>query len=280
MLYVIGNKNFSVAVESRGAQLNSIKKNGEEKLWQNYDGSWDDHAPLLFPVCGNVNIIVNGKQYPFCQHGFAQNCEFEKIFQSERKISLSLKSSEETLKFYPFDFELIITYSVENSTLFLNYEIRNNGKTDMFYGIGGHESFNVKGELSDYYAELEYEESPDRYYHDDNGWLTECEKTEKFKKISFKDIPLNNDETLILSGLKSTWCALKSEITGETVAKSHFKGLTNLLFWRPDGAPVVCIEPWSNLPDRFGEKAELSDKKGIFRLPSGKTSVLERKIEY
>ena len=54
MLYVIGNRRLSVTVNSLGAELNSVKKDGKEMLWQNYDGSWAGHSPIMFPFFARI----------------------------------------------------------------------------------------------------------------------------------------------------------------------------------------------------------------------------------
>ena len=280
MIYVIGNKTFSVAVDSFGAQLNSIKKDGQEKLWQNYDGSWKDHSPMLFPFCGHCAVKLGDKTYPAPAHGFAQNCEFKFISQTETELVLNLSSDAATKKMYPFDFSFTVYYSVKKTTLFIKYVVKNTGDGVTYFGCGGHESFNIDGKLEDYGIEFEKEENLLRFYDGKNGLL--LKKSSYYpnvKTLKFKDIPVEKDKTLVFKGIKSGWCRLVKN-TGEVIAESHFEGFPNLLFWRPDGAAMICIEPWINLPDKNGETTDFREKEGIYALSAGEERVIERKIVY
>ena len=110
MLYIIGNKCLSVAVDSFGAELNSVKKDGKELLWQNYDGSWDGHAPVLFPFCGHCAVKIDGKDYNAPAHGIVRQREFSRVFQTGTELVLTFTSSAETKKIYPYDFSFSVRY--------------------------------------------------------------------------------------------------------------------------------------------------------------------------
>ena len=280
MIYIIGNKKFSVTVDSLGAELNSIKKNGKELLWQNYDGSWNEHSPILFPFCGHCTVNLDGKIYPAPAHGIVKELEFSLLSQTEREVTLCISSNEKTKELYPFDFVFTVNYSVRATTLYIEYTVKNTGNSDLFFGCGGHESFNIDGTLDDYYIEFEKEENLLRILHNDGGYLTgESLVYPTSKYFYFKDAPLFNSETLIFKNIKSSWCKLVNN-TGKTVAKTHFKGFKNILFWGPTGAPVICMEPWSNLPDLVDETTDFRDKAGIIALSAGKLKIIQRKIEY
>ncbi|MEG9429768.1 MAG: hypothetical protein VZQ61_02455 [Christensenellaceae bacterium] len=280
MLYIIGNKRLSVAVDSIGAELNSVKKDGKELLWQNYDGSWNGHAPVLFPFCGHCAVNIDGKDYNAPAHGMVQYHEFSRTFQTGTELVLTFTSSAETKKIYPYDFSFSVRYFVRKTTLYIDYTVKNTGNSAMYFGCGGHESFNIDGKLSQYSIEFEKEESLLRFFHDDNGYLTgESKAYPKSKFLRFKDMPVDNSETLIFKGVKSNRCKLINN-KGETVAETCFKGFDNLLFWRPDGAAVICMEPWSNLPDMKGDSTDFRTKNGIKLLEAGAEKVIKRKIIY
>lgn len=280
MLYVIGNKRLSVAVDSMGAELNSVKKDGKELLWQNYDGSWDGHAPVLFPFCGHTAVNIDGKDYKGLAHGLVRCREFSRTFQTGTELVLTFSSDAETKKVYPYDFSFSVRYCVRKTALYVNYTVKNMGDNTMFFGCGGHESFNIDGKLEQYSVEFEKEESLLRFFHTADGYLTGESKTyPKSRFLRFKDMPVDNSETLIFKGVKSNWCRLVKN-TGEVVAETHFKGFNNLLFWRPDGAAVICMEPWSNLPDIKGDSTDFRKKYGIKSLEAGAETVIKRKIIY
>ena len=49
MTYEFGSDVLRCEVSDIGAELVSVKLNGKERLWQNDNGGWDGHAPILFP---------------------------------------------------------------------------------------------------------------------------------------------------------------------------------------------------------------------------------------
>ena len=280
MIYIIGNKRLSVAVDSMGAELNSVKKDGKELLWQNYDGSWDSHSPLLFPFCGRCEVNIGGTVYPAPSHGVLRRNEFTLVSQTEKELVLSFSANEDTLKLYPYDFTFSIRYAVRGISLYVDYSVQNNGRSDMYFGCGGHESFNIDTTLDKYFIEFEKEETLLRLYHNKDGFLTgESRVYPESKFLKFKEVPIENSDTLIFKGIKSNWCKLVSS-DGETVATTYFKGFKNLLFWRPKTALMVCIEPWTNLPDGIDDKRDFRNKYGIKRLAAGGKKVVKRKITY
>ena len=120
MNYKIQNNELAITISSRGAELISVVgKDGFEYIWQNETGEfWGGHAPLLFPHCGrilNSEYTYGGKKYEMGIHGFARKSEFELISQDDDLLKFSLKSSEETKKIYPFNFELIAEYKLKEN---------------------------------------------------------------------------------------------------------------------------------------------------------------------
>ena len=280
MLYIIGNKRLSVAVDSVGAELNSVKKDGKEILWQNGDGSWAGHSPILFPFGGKCTVNIDGKIYDAPKHGVLRRNEFTFVSQTEKELVLSFSSNESTKALYPYDFKFTVRYSVRGTSLYIDYAVENDGVKEMFFGCGGHESFNIDEPLDRYFIEFEKEETLLRFYHNDDGYLTgETRIYPKSKFLKFKDVPIENSETLMFKDIRSSWCKLVKN-GGETVAKTYFKGFKNLLFWRPDSARMVCIEPWTNLPDVIDDKTDFRYKNGIIPLAAGKKRVIKRKVVY
>ena len=57
-------------------------------------------------------------------HGFARDSEFEFLSKTENSISFILKSNDETLKVYPYDFEFIVTNSEYDALMLENNLIK------------------------------------------------------------------------------------------------------------------------------------------------------------
>ena len=47
------------------------------------------------------------------RHGIARKRTFRLVQQDDSSISFSLRADEESLRDYPFDFELAVTYSIQ-----------------------------------------------------------------------------------------------------------------------------------------------------------------------
>ncbi len=280
MFYTIDNGIIKLTASSTGAELVSLTKDGKERLWQNANGEWDGHAPILFPVCGSCYITVNGKKYPFAQHGFAPVSEFTLKEKTDKSLSFTLCSSEETKKRYPYDFIFTVTYSLDGAELKIGYEIENPSLKDIYFSCGSHESFALDGELEEYVVTFEKEECFINHLHDDEGFLTsETQNLGEGKVIDFEKTPLIDDKTFIFKDVRSRKVSL-SKKDGTPVADVFFDGFNNLLFWRPGDGKTICIEPWLNLPDEANSEKELSDKYGVKRLASGEKANFLRKIVY
>lgn len=122
MIYTIENEFLRVSAEDDGAQLSSVelKENGKEFLWQGDPSVWYGRAPVLFPIIGQLldgKYRYSGREYEMPKHGFARHSVFALKEQSEDSMTFSLASSDETRKCYPFEFELLIKYSVSGHTL-------------------------------------------------------------------------------------------------------------------------------------------------------------------
>ena len=111
-----------------GAELNSLQKieNDFEYIWQGNPKYWARHSPVLFPIVGrlkNDSYFYKDKKYSLSQHGFARDKEFELLKKEHDFIEFSLKNDEETLKNYPFLFELNISYKLEKTKLISGFSI-------------------------------------------------------------------------------------------------------------------------------------------------------------
>lgn len=174
--------NLEIITSPSGAELTSIKYHGIEFLHQgekvlDKDGKvyWKRRAPILFPIVGslkNNTTIINGKKYEMSQHGFARDMKFDIVKISEREHIYVLKYNEETLKMYPFKFELYVSYIVDNNKLTVNYKVKNLDDKAMFFGIGGHPAFAVNLKDNRYRLEFDKTEENLRFYQLDNGLIS------------------------------------------------------------------------------------------------------------
>lgn len=173
MEYCLDNGTLSVKVSSLGGELQSVKKEGKEYLWQGDPAYWDGKAPNLFPYIARLTkgtCTVHGKAYRMPIHGFLPATEMTAEAQEGEgredgravRLVLRLDADERTLACYPFVFTLRIIYELKEDVLQITYEVENGGKEEMYFGIGGHPGFQVPLEdglsFEDYFLEFEPEE--------------------------------------------------------------------------------------------------------------------------
>ena len=281
MLYTIEKGNLQVTVNDYGAELTSIKINGKERLWQNDNGMWAGHAPVFFPNCGMCKVVVDGKEYPQYRHGFAQYFTFEVTEQADDLLRFTLKSNEETKKYYPYDFVLHFVYRIVNGdTLYITHEAFNPTGEPIYCSFGGHESFLLDKPLGEYELRFEKEE----IFHS----LT---ATDDFMDGGYNDLGAGDtfifEEDFFVEGMTAIFAKIQSrkvtlaEIGGDALAEVTFEGFDNLLLWRPEGGKTICIEPWHNLPDnRQHVNDEFGTKEGIFTVMPQQTLRYQRAIRY
>ena len=274
---------LKIETSSHGAELTSIKLDGIEKLHQgnsvvdeNGKTYWGRHAPILFPIVGKLKdnkTIINGNQYEMTQHGFARDMEFEEIFKDENNIKYVVKSNEETLKKFPFKFELYVEYEINNkddaNELITKYVVVNKDEKDMLFGLGGHPAFICDYNNENY--ELEFENKEDRieFYKLENGLI----KINPIKSIlNNNKIKLTKDifdeDAIIMKHINSNKVILKNIANNKKILEFDFKGFPYLAIWSKKGAPFVCIEPWQNHTDSVNTDGNFDKKEDIIKLKS------------
>ena len=156
---------------SEGGELSSykVKFNGQwvELLYRARDYSsspgfrgkamqlWPAVGPQ-YPVgtiplksCGDGTYAVDGKTYPMPCHGFAKSMPWNEVSRAAdakgARVTVELRDSEATSRFYPFAFKVDTTYQITNGQLSLNYVVTSDptNKQTMFFSIGNHMAFKV-----------------------------------------------------------------------------------------------------------------------------------------
>lgn len=274
MIEIIESEFIKAAIDTAGAELKSIhhKQKNKEYLWQGSADFWPRRAPVLFPIVGKLNgnsYLSGSKKYSLPQHGFARDRSFSVEKKSKSRITFILNSDSESLKTYPFDFELRITYELHNNTLKVMYDLINVNEGEMYFSIGAHPGFNCPvnaGEkFSDYYIEFEKEETAGRCLLDEgvfNGKTEPLLKSSKFLDLNYE---LFRKDAVVFKNLRSNYLFLKSKTSGYEL-KFEFEGFPYFGIWTKDNAPFICLEPWCGLADNNDFTGELKDKEGIISL--------------
>ncbi len=269
-----------ITAAQRGAELKSIKKDGVEYLWQGHADIWAGQAPLLFPICGGLKddmYVFEGKEYIMQKHGFARLADFDVEESSESSATFLLKSSAETLKSYPFEFELRVIYSLTESGVKVTYRVTNVGNKSMYFSIGSHEGYATPEGVEDYDVIFPQKETLSAYMLDGN--LLQKNKLPIIKdsdRIALYDKYFLID-ALVFKDLKSESATLRNRKTGRFV-KIDFPGKPYFLIWHKYGAPYICLEPWCGIQDPQITDHDITKKEGVVALPEGEIYEITHEI--
>ena len=264
MIVTIKNNTISASINSIGAELTRLEKNNKNYIWTVDETYWNKTSPILFPIVGrlkNDSYSINNTTFELPRHGFARNFDFKIVNQTENSVVFQLESNSETLKNYPFDFQLQLEYLLEDNTLKMNYSVVNKSNETMPFSIGAHPAFAIDNNFSDYSL---------RFNKDDKFISYELENEQfnnSFKEISAVnntislDYSLFEKDALVFKHLNSNELTLLEN--GKEVLSVQFEGFPYLGIWTKPNAPYLCIEPWCGLADNVNHNGELSIKEGI-----------------
>lgn len=262
--YLIENDVLAIKINPIGAELFSIqsKLDAYEYLWQGHKEFWARRAPILFPIVGKLKDTtykINGKTYHMTQHGFARDEMFKVIFHEKNKIVFELREHTETLKSYPYNFKLHVTYVLEGTTLTTKYKVENLNDEIMPFSIGAHPAFNLM-EKNQFKFETD---EINTYMIRENGIDTKTKKI--MLKSGLLDITadLFKDDALILKNTETV--ILKTDHRSILLKCDGFPYLG--LWSKATGAPFVCLEPWYGLGDLINHNQNIFEKEGIMVLP-------------
>ncbi len=277
MLITLDNGQISLVVDTLGAQMMNLIKDGVEYLWQGDPQYWSRRAPVLFPF---IERLWNGayrdcdKTYPMGIHGFASKSEFVPTENSNTSVELTLTSNSETMTDYPFAFNFSFIYTLIGDSVEVTYRVRNLNNKALSFAVGGHPGFNgpfTNGEnFEDYYLEFSTVCQPDRIVFTSSELLSS--HNDKYEMESDKYINLRHDlfddDAIILQNVCRE-IILRSKKSDRFV-KVSYPDMPYLGLWHcpKTDAPYLCIKPWTSLPGRQYVTEELSCRSDLIHLKS------------
>ena len=265
MITSISNSKLTAQIKHLGAELCSLKNNTDtEFIWNGNPEFWGKHSPVLFPIVGtlkNNTYSIDNKEYKLSRHGFARDMEFELIKKEVNSVTFALKSSEKTLKLYPFKFELHIIYTLKETGLIIQYVVINSNNIAMPFSIGAHPAFSLTGNFEEYAIEFEQEESLNYFLLENDLVSNTTQKLETNNKKITLSYRLFDADALVFKILKSNSLSILKN--SEPLFKINFEGFPNLGIWTKNNAPFICIEPWYGYSDTSESTGDLFEKEGI-----------------
>ncbi|GGH13659.1 aldose 1-epimerase family protein [Pedobacter zeae] len=276
-MITLENDYIKVSLAAKGAELQGLfnKETGLEYLWNADPRYWAKHSPVLFPIVGslkNNSFNYQGKNYELPRHGFARDHVFNSEKISETEAVFTLHQSEETLKVYPFYFELKLKYELMERKLKLTYEVSNTGTGAMLFSLGAHPAFAVPNTpdtvYEDYYLAFNTDEKLTYWKLDDGLVADETGNIElNSHKLQLKHDLFYND-ALVFKTLKSNHISLLNT-KNDYGLHFHFEDFPFFGIWAATDAPFICLEPWCGVADGINHDQELEHKEGIVKLAVG-----------
>jgi galactose mutarotase-like enzyme len=278
MKYTLKNDDLTVEFSTFGGEITSIRDSkGLEYLWQGDKTYWKGQAPVLFPIVGslrNRKAVIGGDKTCFMErHGVARQLEFDKENIEEDSITFSALSDERTKERYPYDFQLLIRYVLNENNITTVYTVVNRSDIVMPFQIGGHPGFNCpltdRESFGEYVVEFEREETADCPLIDSSTGLVNVEDRKRVldhSKILELDHALFRTDALIFDQLFSKKVKLYNPKNGRGV-QMEFSDFKNLLVWSSaNNGPFVALEPWTGLATCSDEGDVFEQKRGVYLL--------------
>lgn len=278
---ILTNTELTAIIDSKGAELISLKNNRQrEYIWEGNPDFWGKHAPVLFPIVGTLKgnqYHYKNQTYNMPRHGFARDMSFELVSKTTSKAVFSLKSTAETKAMYPFDFELQISYTLQETNLIVEYKVINKTNETMPFSIGGHPAFALPEAFENYDLEFDCNEDLNSYRLE-NDLLSE----NSFKvimdnsKISL-DYSLFQNDALIFKTMPSKKITLLEK--SNPIMRFHFNDFKNFGIWTKMYAPFICLEPWLGYSDNLVSNGNIVEKEGIQFVDANQMFLCTFKIE-
>ncbi|WP_054026209.1 aldose epimerase [Bacillus sp. FJAT-28004] len=234
-----------IGCQLQGLELFYLDKSTFENPTANIRGG----NPILFPISGqleNQSYEWNGQSYTMANHGVARTAVWDVIStktDGEASITIRLQSNEETLRSYPFAFELLFTYALQDGQLHTRQVYRNLSEAAaMPFYAGFHPYFAI-----DSGKNIAYESDATRY-------------------VDYNDnVEKPFDGVIDLEGLVESVCLLdtkKSEISfsalqGARVRLTYDDIFKYMVLWSVKDRPFVCVEPWMAMNGELNRQEEL-----------------------
>lgn len=271
----LNNQNITVSVlPERGALISSIVTSGTEILFK--DAAFDSKAsswpsggiPVLFPFAGRVfngpvqgEYLIEGKIHRMPIHGFAYGVEWKTLKEEADKVVLELRASEASKALYPWEFTLIYTIKVNESSVHTELEVTSNGYCGeietkellMPVSPGFHPYFMV--------LEQQMHVTP-------NELITKYDVTGtgaigKDREVEAEEVFKTSDKELkssILSHARSFKHKVKTGNLEYSLSSPEAK---YTVLWTDSDQEFQCVEPWAGIPDSIGFTALGTDKEAV-----------------
>lgn len=271
-MITIKNDFLSVRISTMGGELQSVTdSSGREYLWQGDPAFWSGRAPNLFPYCGRLTqdkCTYRGHEYPLPKHGFLRRSEMIPEKVEESSCTFLLRSGDETLALFPFEFAFRVTYQLDGNTLICRYHVTNFSDFTMYFGLGAHPAFAVPADRFDRYSvKFSTDAPPTRISMSDDGFVLPERAPYPLENGIMPLAGYPFEDSIVFTDMPRSVSLLDE--TGTPVVTVDYEDFDYLLLWRAPNAPFFCIEPWCSLPSRKDVVEDLSTQPSLIVLEEG-----------
>ena len=239
-IFQLDEKNYIKFCPERGGVItNWVSDNNEilyfdEKRFMDRTKSIRGGIPILFPICGSLNLSNSlfGQNYlQLPQHGFARDLQWQySLNKKQKSLCLFLNDSEITRKYYPFDFEVRIEVTLKFNCLEFEINIHNKTNAEMPINFGLHPYFNVSD-----FKNLYFFDNPVNCHNQERNILSNT-------LDELKNINLGVDLLMYTSG-KS---AFRDKVLKRQVTLNHPYPFDLGVIWSDPPRKMICLEPWTS----------------------------------
>lgn len=267
---IIENEHLRLEVTREGGEIKSLKykKKNLEIMWQGDPDHWKGKNPTLFPLVGNTyskEYQIDGQTYAMKNHGLVRYATLDCVKKSSDEITMELKSNENTLAQYPFEFTYQIKYKLIDNRILVTYFITNHSNRVMPFTFGLHPGFNV-ADYDSAYIQYACPEDATRIVINEDKVREEKVHLENWK-CSHEEIV--NAATLVYKNLKSPYVDL---VTNEYKLRMSIEGYPFFAVWSSDlTAPFICLEPWYGHADFEEVNVAFENREGMMSLSPNKS---------
>ncbi|MEE3468138.1 MAG: aldose 1-epimerase family protein, partial [Eubacterium sp.] len=193
--------------------------------------------------------------------------EFEIAGQTEASVSFRLNSDAESLKVYPFAFELTIIYALNKNELKTTCIVKNQDNKTMYFSIGAHPAFMVKldeaGTMAGNYIQFDAREEQ----------LDAKDFVDGLVKHTTHPVKLDADGCMALDEHtfdNGVYIFEHDQAQRVSILDKDKKPYVTVEFntplfgiWSPEkkNAPFLCIEPWYGRADADDFNGDLSERR-------------------
>ncbi|MFC6875955.1 aldose 1-epimerase family protein [Flavobacterium myungsuense] len=281
MKTTLKNLHSTVEINHKGAELISFKnKFNKEYIWEGNPEFWGKHSPVLFPIVGtlkNNSFVYNDTTYQLLRHGFARDVNFQLISKTNEEAVFSLLANEETLKIYPFLFELQLKYTLIENELQIAYSIYNKDNVVLPFSIGAHPAFALPKDFESYTLAFNQSENLISYQLENDlisDSTIEHQMSENKLPLTYS---LFENDALIFKNLNSKKITiLENNIP---LLQIKFDDFPHFGIWTKKEAPFICLEPWLGYSDTIHSNGKIMDKEAIQFIEANETFDLVFSIE-